>query len=82
MPLSDSKLRPCEGYSLVVDFHPNLTPGGCSYVLVAIIKKRLVLSASMHAIMQVLSLSLFETTPLHQLLGHIRETEPGGQPNE
>ena len=54
----------------------------CSYVLVAIIKKRLALSASMHAIMQVLSLSLFEITPLHQLLGHIQDTEPGGQPNE
>ena len=54
----------------------------CSYVLVAIIKKRLALSASMHAIMQVLSLSLFEITPLQQLLGHIQEAEQGGQPNE
>ncbi len=54
----------------------------CSYVLLAIIKKRLNLSASMHTIMQILSLSLFEIMPLHQLLGHIRETEPSGRTNE
>jgi len=40
----------------------------CTYVLVAIVKKRLNASASLHAILQVLSLSLFEKTPLDQLL--------------
>ena len=54
----------------------------CSYLLVAIVKKRLAIPASMHAIMQVLSLSLFETTPLDQLLGQIRETDLSGQSNE
>jgi hypothetical protein len=38
------------------------------YVLVAIIKKRLNLSASLYELLQVLSLTMFETTPLHQLL--------------
>lgn len=41
----------------------------CTYVLVAIIKKRLNAPASLHAILQVLSLTLFEKTPLDQLLG-------------
>ena len=39
-----------------------------SYVLVAIVRKRLHLHASLHAILQVLSLSLFERTPLTDLL--------------
>lgn len=38
------------------------------YVLVAIIKKRLNLSASLYEILQILSLTMFERTPLHQLL--------------
>lgn len=38
------------------------------YVLVAIIKKRLRLSASLHEILQILSLTMFEKTPLDQLL--------------
>ena len=46
----------------------------CSYVLVAIIKKRLKAQASLHTLLQVLSLSLFETTPLDQLLGAADET--------
>jgi len=37
------------------------------YVLVALIKKRLGLSASLYTILQVLSLTTFEKTPLHQL---------------
>jgi IS4 transposase len=41
----------------------------CTYVLVAIVKKRLALQGSMHAILQVLSLSLFEVKPLAELLG-------------
>jgi hypothetical protein len=38
------------------------------YVLVAIIKKRLNLSASLYEILQILSLTMFERTPLDQLL--------------
>ncbi len=38
------------------------------YVLVAIIKKRLDIKASLHSILQILSLTVFETTPIHQLL--------------
>jgi hypothetical protein len=41
------------------------------YVLVAIIKKRLNLSASLYEILQILSLTLFERTPLDQLLARI-----------
>lgn len=40
----------------------------CTYVLVAIVRKRLHLDASMHEILQILSLSLFEKTPLDELL--------------
>jgi len=40
----------------------------CVYVLVAIVRKRLRLEVSMHEILQILSLTLFEQTPLHQLL--------------
>ena len=38
------------------------------YVLVAIVKKRLALSASLYEILQILSLTMFERTPLHELL--------------
>lgn len=38
------------------------------YVLVAIIRKRLRLQASLYETLQILSLTLFETTPLNQLL--------------
>jgi hypothetical protein len=38
------------------------------YVLVAIIKKRLNLSATLYEILQILSLTMFERTPLDQLL--------------
>ena len=40
----------------------------CVYVLVAIVRKRLKLEASMHTLLQILSLTLFEQTPLDQLL--------------
>ena len=40
----------------------------CAYVLVAIVRKRLKLEASMHEILQILSLTLFEKTPLDELL--------------
>jgi Domain of unknown function (DUF4372)/Transposase DDE domain len=46
-----------------------------AYVLVAIVKKRLNLSASLYEILQILSLTMFEKIPLHQLLAQI----PGGE---
>ena len=38
------------------------------YVLVAIVKKRLKLSASLYEILQILSLTMFERMPVDQLL--------------
>jgi hypothetical protein len=38
------------------------------YVLVAIVKKRLGVEASLYTILQILSLTLFEKTPMDQLL--------------
>lgn len=40
------------------------------YVLVAIVKKRLGVEASLYTILQILSLTLFEKTPLNQLLNN------------
>ncbi len=40
----------------------------CTYVLIAIVKKRLKLSHSLYEILPILSLTLFETTPINQLL--------------
>ncbi|MGH7709787.1 MAG: IS4 family transposase [Gemmatimonadaceae bacterium] len=40
----------------------------CTYLLVAIVRKRLNVKASMHEILQIVSLSLFEITPLDELL--------------
>jgi IS4 transposase len=40
-----------------------------SYVLIAILKKRLMLESSLHEILQVLSLNLFEKTPILQACG-------------
>ena len=46
------------------------------YVLVAVVKKRLKIDASLYTILQILSLTLFEKTPLDQLLARIdREDE-------
>ena len=42
----------------------------CTYVLIAIVKKRLKLSHSLYEILQILSLTMFETTPINQLLQH------------
>src|SRR5690606_22350058 len=39
-----------------------------TYVLVAIVKKRLNLDLSLHAMLQILSVTPFEKMPLHQLL--------------
>ena len=38
------------------------------YVLVAIVKKRLALDASLHTLLQILSVTLFEKMPMHQAL--------------
>ena len=40
----------------------------CTYVLIAIVKKRLHLAHSLYEILQILSLTMFETTPINQLL--------------
>jgi hypothetical protein len=45
------------------------------YVLVAIVKKRLALSASLYEMLQILSLTMFERTPLDQLLAKISPDE-------
>jgi hypothetical protein len=41
------------------------------YVLVAILKKRFRLSASLYTILQILSLTLFEKTPILQALSQL-----------
>ena len=45
------------------------------YVLVAILKKRLALDASLHEILQVLSVTLFEQVPILQAFGDDRSQE-------
>ena len=40
----------------------------CTYVLIAIVKKRLKLPHSLYEILQILSLTMFETAPINQLL--------------
>jgi len=45
------------------------------YVLVAIIRKRLNLDLSLHAMLQILSITPFEKTPLFQLLTHSETSE-------
>jgi hypothetical protein len=53
------------------------------YVLVAIAKKRLNLSASLYEILQILSLTMFERIPLDQLLSKIiAEQIPSTSPNQ
>jgi hypothetical protein len=55
------------------------------YVLVAVVKKRLNINASLHTILQILSLTLFEKTPLDQLFARIdpedESVENGNQLN-
>jgi len=45
------------------------------YVLVAILRKRLALEASLHEILQVLSLTLFEKVPILQAFGRVHSQE-------
>ena len=40
------------------------------YVLVAIVKRRLALDASLYTLLQILSVTLFEKMPMHQALAH------------
>jgi len=51
------------------------------YLLVAILKKRLGLEASLHKILQILSLTLFEKTPILQVFQHADYELPAGQPS-
>ena len=44
-----------------------------TYVLVAIIKKELKLSQSLYTILQILSVTIFEKTPIFQLLSNVKE---------
>ena len=46
------------------------------YVLVAILKKRLGLDTSLHQILQVLSVTLFEKTPILRALGDVGSKDP------
>jgi len=53
----------------------------CTYVLIAIVKKRLKLPHSLYEILQILSLTMFENTPLNQLLPVAStESEPRNPP--
>jgi hypothetical protein len=53
------------------------------YVLVAIVRKRLALDLSLHEILQILSLTMFETTTLDQLLTlAAQDTIPSHSPNQ
>lgn len=53
------------------------------YVLIAIIKKRLDLDADLYTMLQILSLTLFEKTPLEQLLGNAEyRTDDDENPNQ
>jgi hypothetical protein len=49
------------------------------YVLVAIVKKRLALEASLHEILQVLSVTLFEQAPILQAFGDVGSQEKSTQ---
>jgi len=42
----------------------------CTYLLVAIVKKRLAIKASLYEMLQIFSLTLFEKTPVLQLFSH------------
>ena len=51
----------------------------CTYVLIAILKKRLELPHSLYEILQILSLTMFETVPINQLLAL---TSPNSDPEK
>jgi Domain of unknown function (DUF4372)/Transposase DDE domain len=47
-----------------------------TYVLIAIVKKRAMLPHSLYEILQILSLTMFETTPINQLLTAAQRSRP------
>jgi IS4 transposase len=52
-----------------------------TYVLIAIIKKRAALPHSLYQILQILSVTMFETTPINQLLARTTpQSEPDPEP--
>ena len=50
-----------------------------TYVLIAIVKKRLNLSHTLYEILRVLDLNMFETTPIADLLGTPPESDESSQ---
>lgn len=54
----------------------------CVYVLIAIVKKRLALDASLYTILQLISVTAFEKIPLDQLLRQADTTTQQGQPDK
>jgi hypothetical protein len=48
-----------------------------TYVLIAIVKKRAALPHSLYELLQILSLTMFETTPINQLLGTVPRESDG-----
>ena len=52
------------------------------YVIVAIIRKRLKIDESLHTILQILSLTIFEKTPLNQLLDMSAQQIPQDTPSK
>ena len=60
-----------------------MVPAFSVYELVAIVKKRLQLRLSLYETLQILSLTLFEQTPLDQLLASaVTDLDPTGSHNQ
>ena len=51
------------------------------YVLVAIVKKRLDLDASLYTLLQILSVTLFEKMPIHRTCGRRKQMQRFNQPS-
>jgi hypothetical protein len=47
----------------------------CTYVIVAIVKKELKLEASLSKMLQIISVSVFDKVPLHQLLADVQDCD-------
>lgn len=55
----------------------------CSYLLVAIVRKRLNLPLNLYTILQILSISLFEKTPINQAFSSDElRSQPSGLPKQ
>jgi hypothetical protein len=50
-----------------------------TYVLIAIIRKRLKLDSSLYTILQILSVTIFEKMPILQLVTNIDQNEPNDE---